>query len=497
MKKVFALLLAGTMVLSMGSAALAEEAGTKQSLSIAISSDFGTMAPGYMSGVAGYTVYETLFLADGTGVLADSWEFPDDTHMLVHLKEGIHDSEGNPFTADDVLYSLDLMHNDFISAMYIPFIDFENSEIIDDLTVSIATTEPNVDAWKLMYDIKMTTREAYEASGDGMASLAVGTGKYKMVEYIPSSTIKLVRNENYWGEVPAAYDNLTFYIITESSQRAIAVESGQCNVAVEISASDFNRLNEEGTFNTAKVGGFTQYNLYYNCSEYSLCSNEHLRRAISYAVDGDTINTVVFKGLYGHAYGTGAVNCSGQDLSWIEDYYETDLDKAKAELEEAGIPAGTKLVLGCPANDINLQMAQVVQGMVSQIGLEVEIQSFETATYDEVLTQPDSGLDFSVRQNGCPDGYYGNQINVRINSSNQIHYENAERNDLLAKSLRTLDEEKQLEINKQIAMIIYEACPYYNYMEMNILYCYDNSIEGWDEMVESARGGTIHYECLR
>lgn len=496
MKKLLASSLIGAMILSATAIPCMAEEG-KDTLSIALTSDFGTMAPGYMSGTAGFAVYETLFLADGTGVLADSWEYPDDTHMLVHLKEGIHDSEGNPFTADDVLFSLDLMHNDFISAMYIPYIDFENSEIVDDLTVNIATTEPNVDAWKLMADIKMTTREAYEASPDGMATTAVGTGKYKLVEYTPSSTVKLVKNENYWGEEPAAYENLMIYYISESSQRAIALESGQCNVATELSASDFIRLQEEGNVDTVTVPGFTQYHLSYNCSEYSMCKDVHVRKAISYAVDGAAINTVVFKDLYGLASATASVNCSGQDLSWIPDYYNTDLEKAKAELVEAGIEEGTKIVLGCPANDLNIQMAQVIQGMVSQIGLDCEIQSYETATYDDLLTQADNGIDFSVRQSGCPDGYYGNMINARMVMSNQIHYENEELISLIQESLRTLDEAKQLEVNQKIANILYEDVPYYNYMEMMTLFGKAKSVEGWDEMMASAKGGTLHLENLR
>ncbi len=473
-----------------GSAGESDEASsggsTKDTLNIGINSDSSTLAPVYNSKNPGYAVYETLYYVDArTGdyvmQMAESVEITDDTHMTVKLKEGITDSAGQPFTADDVLTSIAYANTDTISAMYVPYIDLEASHVVDDLTVEIVLTETNVIQWIQLGDVRVFCQESMDASEDGMINNPVGTGPYVVTEYIPGSSIRMEARDDYWGEAPAIrYVN--WIVISENAQRAIALESGEIDLCLDTAASDFLRFEGNESFATYQRAQVKDSILEFNCSENSICSDVRVRQAIAYAVDANAILNNVYSGLGEVTNGATSNTCIGFDPSWNEDYYSYNVDRAKELLAEAGIAEGTHLVLGNNGTSENSMIAEIVQSFMMSAGLDVEIVTYDNATWTSVRQDADSGIDVAVQVYSSPDGYYPGQIWSGVFTSGTNHYENQQLYDLVMEAMGTTDAAKQEELNRQINDIMVSELPGYGLVSMSSLYVWNASLQGVEEM---------------
>ena len=486
-----------------GSAAAQQEQGTasvKDTLNIGIDSDAGTLAPVHNSKLPGLVLYETLYLfnnetQDYEMIMAESVEFTDSQHMTLKLHDGITDSAGNPFQASDVLYCMKNALNDTVTAMYVPYIDFEASHVIDDLTVEIVLTETNVMQWILLTELRMYCQKAMEDSPDGMINNPVGTGPYTLAEYINGSSIKMNRREDYWGETPSI-EHLNWLVIPESSQRAIALESGEIDLCMSTSASEFQRFQGNEKYGTCVRNTYKNAILEFNCSEYSIFHDARLRQATAYAVDAAAIVQNVYNGLSSVSNGPTANGLVGSDPGWNEDYYGYNLEKAKELMAEAGLAEGTKITIGNNGSTETATISEIVQSFLNSAGFDAQIVNYDTATWMSVRTDANCGIDISVHYYSSPDGYYAGQIWSGVYTAGTNHYENEELYDLVMESMATVDSSRQLELNRKINDIMVEEVPGYGLAAKVSLYAWNADLAGVDEMIakrERVIPGMLHF----
>lgn len=458
----------------------------KDTLNIGINKDNGTLAPVYNSQNPGYAIYETLYMVDYNTeeyqmMLAESAETTDSTHMTVKLKDGITDSAGNPLKASDVVYSLQYATTDTISAMYVAYIDMEATHAVDDLTVEIVLKETNVQQWYQLGDVRIFTQAAMEASSDGMVNTPVGTGPYKVTEYISGSSIKMEARDDYWGEAPAI-KYVNWIVISENSQRAIALESGEIDLCLDTAASDYMRFEGQEGYGTYVRHLFRNAILEFNCSEYSIMKDVKVRQAVAYAVDSNAVLSTVFNGLGEVSNGATSNACAAFDPTWNNEYYPYNVEKAKALLTEAGIAEGTHVTIGNNGTTVNSMIAEVVQSFLLAVGLDAEIMTYDNATWSSVRQDANCGLDICVQVYSSPDGYYAGEIWSGVFSSGTNHYENEELYHLISEAMATVDTKKQLELNKQINHIMVSEVPGYGLVDMSNLYVWNASLAGVEEM---------------
>lgn len=341
-------------------------------------------------------VYEPLLcVVDGQykSVLAESWEKIDDVTWKVKLFDGITDSEGNAFTADDVLWVLDMQKDNNHSMA--DYIEKGTAKKLDDLTVQLTLNTDSEGCFYLLATrMWFCTRKAYESSPDGMATMPIGTGPYKCAEYVEGSSSKLVKRDDYWKteDLPeisvANFDTINISYLPEATQMSVAIDGGKVqfagqvnmNISQDVDASDAQAIYmTNGTYNGM---------IFNMASDRIVSGNLALRQAICYALD--------CAGLANGAYAGHAVmmNTFGMDTasdfnkSWTTDI-SYDLDKAKDLLKEAGYPNGVDITLVSNNVGEDSIISELAQGYLAMAGINVNINFVEPATQSTVLAEGD------------------------------------------------------------------------------------------------------------
>ena len=374
---------------------------------------------------------------------------------------------------------------DLVSAMAIPNVDIDKCKVIDDYTFELVLNAPNTVQWYLMASLRLFSKASMDASKDGMKSTPVGTGPYEVTNYVRGSKISLTARKGYWGNAPLI-KNLNIVFIPDTTQRIIALKTGQIDLIQDTKSSDYAKIKTTVGFAGAIRPGYSVEALYMNCSENSISGNVLFRQAVAYAVDKEAISKVVFNGLYKPSVLPVSSKGWGFDINWNKKtgYYNRNLVKAKALLVKAGIKKGTKVVIGTANDSYNRVAAEIVQStLMNNLGLSASIKSYENAVYNTTCADPKSGLDIMVFRTGCPDGYFANSARAKTVMSKSIFYKNDEFYKLLDQAFLTNDTKEQLVINKQLNDILVRDVPFISLTDAMTAVTWNNKLKGVPEML--------------
>lgn len=199
-----------------------------------------------------YLVYDTLFVRnpnngnDIEGLLAVEWEYLDDTHLSITLADATF-SNGDPVTADDVLYSLKRIVDSNAQYMdYYTNIDFDSCTIEDDTHFVIATYEsdPVLLAYLALPYASILCQSYVESAGDdSFWDAPVGSGPYTVTENAAGAHTFYALRDDYWGDSSVA-DIINVYNYTDATAMFIDFETGVLDLVFGLSTSDAERLND-------------------------------------------------------------------------------------------------------------------------------------------------------------------------------------------------------------------------------------------------------------
>ncbi|MFY0632174.1 MAG: ABC transporter substrate-binding protein [Vannielia sp.] len=329
--------------------------------------------------------------------LAVSWTNEDDTHWLVKLREGVTFHDGSPFTAADVVYSLerapDVPNSPASFAGSVS--NLEAMEVVDDLIIRFTTKTPD----PLFIENIGTVYILSKAASEGMANedfnsgkAAIGTGPYKFVSWSPGDNLELARNDAYWGEAPA-YESVNMRFISNDAARVAALLSGAVDLIDLVPPADLPNLraNEDVTvYDTPTVRliylALNQADdapLLTDTAGNALAENPlkdpKVRMAISMMIDRQAIIDRLF---YGAGEAASQIVPTGvfgfNDQIGVTPY---DPEGAKALLAEAGYPEGFGITIH-GSNDRfsqDAELAQVLGQFLARGGLTVN--AVETLPY--------------------------------------------------------------------------------------------------------------------
>ncbi len=464
MKKRFVLLLAAAMTVGslvgcsggnetsettvQASGAEGEESvsGDEINVRVEIGADPGDLSPWGVntneSQYVKYVIYQRLLEKDYSGelvpLLAKEYEQIDDTHYRFVINEGITVHNGDTLTASDVVWSIKMAAESATYSNITSGIDVENTEVVDDTTFILALESPSIMAIENMCWIPITSQSAYESDPDHMVNNPVGTGPYKFVEWTPGSTVEVEKFDGYWrpDSNEQNCDRITYRVISETAQKAIELETDGVDVLYEVGTGDVERLKGDENFTVIEETIPTVHSIYFNCSEYSACQNQKLRQAIAYAVDTESIAEVAYGGYATPAYSI----CSEAFSDWKDEYkedgilYAQDLEKARQLLAEAGIQEGLELSLITNEDATRVAAAEIIQANLAQIGIQVNITSYEAAVYNTMILDPQGGWDMSL--NGATN--YGSVLGI---FHFQLNYKTSKRMTLIDEHFQELLEE--------------------------------------------------------
>jgi peptide/nickel transport system substrate-binding protein len=386
------LLLSGFALAACGTGSGQQQAtsGPKHgdTLKVAIGIDPDTLDPaGQTTTTAAQIVdmmAETLTTLDSNGklqpLLATKWEqAPDGLSWTFTLRQGVKFSDGTPFNAAAVKFSIDrLLSSTTFKAQ--PGIlggatGISQVEVIDDSHVKFdLKSKLSAFASAMTQTVSAIISPAsvnVAPNTPALVTQPVGTGPYMFKERVSGDHITMTANKNYWG-TKANYDTQTFKVVPEAASREALVKSGGADVIVAPPASDIPTLQGDNALHVIMGPSDRTIQIVINTQDSTqpLLQKPEVRQALNYAIDKNAIIKSVMFGAAVPLNGPMAANLFGYCQTGSYGY---DPAKAKTMLQSAGA-AGMSVKLAAPTGRYvqDIQVANAVAGYLRDAGLKVE-----------------------------------------------------------------------------------------------------------------------------
>lgn len=437
-------------------------------------------------------VYSPLFKLDGNDIdwyLATDYEISEDGKTYTFtLRDDVNWTDGEPFTADDVIFTLEAIENpDNASEMYGNFVTEDGAaelEKIDDYTVAV--TFPDASPAHLeafAYQVYILPEHIFADVTDfdtyTVQTPSVTTGAYVLTEYSAGSYLKFEKNEDYFKHTPSI-GTIVYRIITSADTASLAIQSGEVD-AWATTPAYLGQIDTEADNLTVKA--FNQGRVGYLEVNAKTVTDERVRKAIFYAIDRDQLDLATYlnKDYYDDVYTFLPPNNGFYDDSDVEKY-ETDPDKAKELLNEAGV-SNLSLILGYDSTDTTMETwALLIQQQLSQVGITITLNPIESTAYSNMQREEEKSFDLFF--GGYIMGSDPQTYSALFTSGAAYNYSFAEIpevDELFQKGISTFDETERAAIYKELQETIQDNAYFYPIASNNYLVLFNNRVGGIEE----------------
>jgi peptide/nickel transport system substrate-binding protein len=470
MKKLFCLTVALVFCLPLAAGAVTLTVGAASGVN-SLDPHFHNETP---TNSANYNIFDGLVNFDNDlnpfPVLAESWKVLNDTTWEFSLRRGVKFHNGNPFTADDVIWSFVRARTGEKSGFKAAMSGIKTVGKVDDYTVRIITNKPYpVLLRKLSYLRIMDKEYSSQMSEEQLGLKPVGTGPYKLERWVRGQSLTLVANEDYFRGKPKI-DRVVIRPLDNDSTRVAAMLSNAVQIINRVPVRDVERIKRQKGIRFHMRPGlrliylqFDQDRMktpYVKGTDKNPFLDVRVRKAFYYGINEDDIVKYIMGGFAHPAgqYYPSAVN--GHDPSVSRPGYNPD--KARALLAEAGYPDGFTVVLDSP-NDRYVndeKIAQAVASSLAKIGITVEVNAIPKASFFPKANDTDSSFnligwacndgDGSSFLDGCVHTYDQEKGYGRYNGG---RYSNPEVDALIEESAGILDPNERVKVLQKVLHI--------------------------------------------
>ena len=400
--------------------------------------------------------------------LATEWNWVGDDCKVLHLelRQGVKFQNGNDFTAADVEYTLSTCANTNIASYY------DHCDIKNDYSVDVYLSNANADFISILTNTLyagVKDKESCEADPDNGSAIGTGPWALDLANTIPGDTIELVRNDNYFGELPAA-KQLTLRYIKSAASRLIALQNGEAHAMMSCGETDVPTIKADPNLmycSGAGVGPAKMYYIGFNMKNGAAKDNIYLRQAVACVMNNADIilaagdaNGVESDGAfwgYDTPYRVDTAKFQ-EDLSYNVERAKELVEKAK---ELAGGTLPTLRLTGNTSKAINMNMCLVVQDACRQVGIEVVIEESDSAGV-LAKTNPENP-DFDMIQYNVPLESWASAANRMFttgSSNNRAILSDPWVEDLLVEAAATKDDAKRADLYGQLQVYIHDNAIY-------------------------------------
>jgi peptide/nickel transport system substrate-binding protein len=305
--------------------------------------------------------------------LATSWERVDDLTWKFDLREGVKFHNGNDFTSADVKFTFERMKDPKYSKLLNIANSIASIETPDDYTVIFTTVKPVPWFAETMHQNFIVDAESSADRDDGdYNTMPIGTGAYKLDEWVKGSYVRLIANPDYWEGAPT-YQVVDMRPITEESTRFAALAGKQVDIVNGVPVNLYERV--KAMDHVEVISQPARRAIYMDISNMADTpfADLRVRQAIAMAINEEEIIEKVMSGQATLAHQIPDPPTIGYDASIKRLDY--DPEKAKQLLAEAGYPDGFPITFAGP-NDRYVndeKICEAVAKYLAKIGLDVTL----------------------------------------------------------------------------------------------------------------------------
>lgn len=408
-----------------------------------------------------FQIYEPLVRFDENGepygVLAESWEQPDDPTYVFTLREGVTFHNGQPLTAEDVKFTFDrMMDPDLGSPWTSQFEPVESIEATDERTVTFTLKEsfgPFLATLSLSYGSILPSGTETDFTEE-----MVGTGPFMLESYTQDTETVFVANPDYWNAGVPVAASIQYRILPEESARVAAVRTAEIHITSLVDPISIDTVRQDSAVTVLEHDTTDYYLLGLNCAEAPF-DDVRVRQALSMAIDRQAIVDAVF-------FGAGQV--SGPIVPTLGDWavpledlpnYTVDREAAMALLEEAGASDLTfSITVGADRTEF-VNIALVIQDQLAEIGVTAELDQVEWGTFIDRWIARDfqSFVSFNGSGNDPDRALY--PALITDGSVNAFQFSDPQVDELLEEGRALTDPAERKAVYNELEVIIAEQAP--------------------------------------
>ena len=442
--------------------------------------------------------------------IAESWTVSDDgLEYTFNLRDGIQFHTTDYFTptrnlnADDVVFSfkrqLEKEHPwhqytagaawEYFGAMSMPDL-LKDIVKVDDNTVTFLLNRPEAPMIaNLGMDFASILSKEYadqlEAAGtkEDLNQKPIGTGPFKFQDYQKDAVIRYQVHEPYWRG-KAAIDNLIFAITPDASVRHQRLAAGECHFNPYPNPADLDAIRADANLNLPEQEGLNVGYLAYN-TQVAPFDNPKVRKALNMAINKQAILDAVFQGAGKAAKNPIPPTIWSYNDAIVDDPY--DPAGAKQMLADEGVSDLKMKIWAMPVqrpyNPNARRMAELIQADFKEIGVDVEIVSYEWGEYlkrSKDLDRDGAVLLGWTGDNGDPDNFLAVLLGCdAVGGSNRAQWCNEEFNDLVQKAKTISDPAERTKLYEQAQEVFKREAPWATIAHSLVFKAMNKNVEGF------------------
>jgi peptide/nickel transport system substrate-binding protein len=310
---------------------------------------------------------------------------PDGLSVTIKLRPNVKFHDGEQFNADAAKYSLD-RHMTMAGSFRKPELAVvDHVEVVDPLTIKIALKTPFAPLIAQLTDRAgmMVSPKAAKEAGDKFGLHPVCAGPYKFIERVPQDRIVGEKFADYWNKDNVHIDRVVYLPISDDTVRLANLKSGGLDLIERALATDIKDIRADPKLKLATALGLGYMGIDINIGSGERAKNPlgksaAVRQALDAAIDREAVNQVVFNGEF--VPGNQWVNPENSYYQQAFPVPKRDVAKAKALLKQAGVVTPFDVDFMVPKGAEPQAVAEVVQAMAGEIGINMKIRVTEFAT---------------------------------------------------------------------------------------------------------------------
>jgi peptide/nickel transport system substrate-binding protein len=451
-----------------------------------------TLARTYVGRIVFASLCDKLFDIDETLKVVPQLALSHETSadgkaVTIRLRPGVKFHDGEPLDAEAAKFSLERHLNMQGSFRKPEIAALDRVEVVDPLTIRLVLKNPFSPLISQLTDRSgmMVSPKAAKEAGDRFGLKPVCAGPYRFVERVQQDRIVVEKFPDYWNKDNVHIDRIVYLPIVDATVRLANVKSGGLELIERVLATDIKDVRSDARLKlaTALELGYQGIDINVGNGERAknpLGSSAKVRQALGLAIDRDALNQVVFNGEF--VSGNQWVSPEHPYFQQSFPVPKRDVAKAKALMKEAGVAAPFEVDFMVPKGAETQAVAEVIQAMAAEIGINLKIRVTEFATS---LKQAESGeyqaylLAWSGRTDPDGNAYIFHKCKA---PQDYPGYCNPEADRLLDEARAVADVPARKAIYEKLTKIILDDVPKLYLYHRRVLIAHTARLEGYRQM---------------